>query len=272
MNNLENSNLNRRRFLTGSLILAAGTLVGCGATQAVTTATSTTNTPDTSKLPYPYKNIDVEAVRKLGYEGYYKGECCYGAASALVLALQQTLGSGSAWDGFPVDIFRWGAGGGLGWGTLCGALNGALHVMQAVAGDKEKVTPLGNELLGWYTENPFPSTKCDAYAKVKNQPTSVSKSPLCHVSVSDWCKVANAKVSSTERKDRCAKLTGDTAAKAAELLNAWKDGKFSAAYKINTEFTGCLSCHRGPTSTLDNEQGLQDCVICHTDKVQNHPR
>lgn len=269
MENLEKKKIDRRHFLTGSLILAAGTLAGCGATKAATTATS--NSVDTTKLPYPYKALDVEAVRKLGYENYYKGECCYGAASALIVNIQKTLGSGTPWDNFPMDIFKWGAGGGLGWGTLCGAINGSMYVMQMVAGDKEKVTPIGNELIGWYTENPFPSNKCDAFAKVKNQPTSVSKSPLCHISVSDWCKVANAKVSSDERKDRCAKVTGDTAARAAEIMNAWIDNKFAAAYKVNTEFTGCLSCHRGSSSLKDNEQGLMDCTICHTDKLQGHP-
>jgi len=276
----EQTSLSRRKFLTGTLLVAAGALVGCGATKTAETATtpaqanSTPATPaaanggaDMTKLPWEYKKLDLAVVRKRAYENYFKGGCCYAAATALIETLKESVGA--PWDKVPYDMFLWGAGGGLSWGTLCGALNGALSVMQLAAG--KDMNPLGNELIGWYTEFPFPTKEMDSFAKFKDQVTSVAKSPLCHASVSIWCDKAKAMVNSDEKKDRCAKLSGDTAARAAELLNQWKDGKFAAAFKASPEYNNCLTCHNGKNSTLDNEQGLMNCAPCHTDKLAKHP-
>jgi hypothetical protein len=90
-------------------------------------------------------------------------------------------------------------------------------------------------------------------------------SPLCHASVSDWCKVSGKKVGSADRKDRCAKLTGDVAAKAVEMLNALADAKLSVGWKPTPEYATCMGCHNGPNSMLDNEQGKMNCVPCHGD-------
>lgn len=213
--------------------------------------------------PWPYQKLDPEVVRKRGYENYFKGGCMFGAAAALILTLQEEVGY--PYNLIPIDMFKYGAGGGVGWGTLCGALNGAGAVMNMVCKDYSKIY---NDLMGWYTEFPFPSDKHEAYCKFKNQVTSVSKSPLCHASVSHWAKVAGAKINSDEKKDRCAKLTGDTAAKAVELLNALVDGTFIAAYKPSDEFSHCLGCHVGKDSMLDSVQGKMNCVSCHDDHTK----
>lgn len=137
----------------------------------------------------------------------------YGAAYALLEVLKEE--PNSPYASIPVDMFKYGAGGAYSWGTLCGALNGALAVINLAT---DKHPEVGNELIGWYTFFPFPSDKHEAYCKIPKQVTTVTKSPLCHASVSIWCAAAGAKVNSEEKKDRCAKLTGDTAAHAAELL------------------------------------------------------
>lgn len=258
----EAKDYSRRKFLISTLLVGAGALTGCGVIKTSEMATSTpapaTNpvpaaTPavaaSSNTLPWPYKTLDLAVVRKRSYENYFKNGCCYGAASGLIDTLKETVGA--PWDVLPTDMFTWGGGGGLGWGTLCGALNGSLYVMKLATG--KDMNPLGNELIGWYTEFPFPSKENDAFAKFPNQITDVSKSPLCHISLSSWCAKANVKFTSDEAKYRCAKLAADTAAKAAELLNQWKEGKFLAAYKASPENSNCMSCHNGKTSTLNND-------------------
>ncbi|MDI6825444.1 MAG: C-GCAxxG-C-C family (seleno)protein [Bacillota bacterium] len=210
--------------------------------------------------PWQYAKLDPEVVRKRGYEGYYQGGCCYGTAFAIIGALAEQVGP--PFTAIPVDIFRYGEGGAVGWGTLCGALNGAGAAITLVCG-KGVYNKLVNELLGWYTREPFPSKKHDTYSKFPGQVQNVSGSPLCHVSVTEWCKASGYKVSDPERLERCAKLTGDVAAFAVELLNKQADGVFAPAYKAGDEFAGCISCHVGKDSALNNVQGRMNCVQCH---------
>jgi len=214
-------------------------------------------------LPWKYQKLDVDLVRRRGYEEYFKFGCCYAAASALLTTLKET--SGAPWNTVPAEMFKYGAGGAYGWGTLCGALNGALAVINLATDQHDKI---GNELIGWYTEFPFPSDKHETYCKIPKQITTVAKSPLCHVSISTWANKAGAKINEKEKKDRCAKLTGDTAAKTAELLNQALEGKVVLAYKVPQEFSHCMSCHQGKDSLLDNEQGKFNCLLCHDDHTK----
>ena len=256
----QKNSLSRRKFLlsTGALtagLLATGGIIGC-ASKGVSVAT----TGGSSGVPWKYEKLDVDLVRKRGYEGYYKFGCCYGAAEALLITLKET--SGGQWGSIPVDMFKYGAGGAYSWGTLCGALNGSLAVINLAT---EKHAELGNELIGWYTEFPFPSAKHESYCKIPKQITTISKSPLCHVSVSTWAAKADAKINEPLKKDRCAKVTGDTAAHAAELLNQALAGKFTAVYKVPEEFKHCMQCHQGEKSLRDDQQGKMNCLLCHDD-------
>jgi len=282
MRSMSNLILSRRKFITAGVGFAAGAcLMGCGAnTQASPATTSVASANDTANananptagdgyqaLPWAYEPIDPEVVRKRGYENYFEGACCYAAGKALIDTIKEQVGG--PWGTLPPEMLKYGRGGAVGWGTLCGALNGSLLVMNLVAGDD--VTKLGDELIGWYTMFPFPTTAMDSYAKFPNQVTTVAGSPLCHISVSLWANAANAKINSDEKADRCAKVTGDTAAQAAMILNDWKAGKFTPTYAPGSEFASCLTCHNGSKSVLDNEQGKMNCTACHTDKLTGHP-
>lgn len=255
-----NQNVSRRKFLTGTAVFAVGA-VATGVASGIDPKTAAAAAPS---LPFPYQTLDVNVVRQRGYTYYFSGGCMYASAKALLDTLVEAVGA--PWDSIPADMFKFGKGGALNWGTLCGALNGSLAIIEIAAGDAAAAT-IGPELLGWYSKFPFPSSAHESYCKYPNQITTVADSPLCHQSVSLWCDAAGATVNSPQKKDRCAKLAGDTAARAAELLNAWKAGGFAAAYKPDADFARCLPCHVGPTSRFDNVQGQMDCLECHTDRA-----
>lgn len=253
---IEDKNVDRRNFLKNLGFLAAGVAVSSGVVGMLDPKSVQAAAP---ALPWAYQTLNLDDVRQRAYNNYYTGGCMYASAKALLDTLYET--AGTPWDTIPADMFKYGKGGAFNWGTLCGALNGSLYVMALAAGTA--VDPLGNELIGWYTTNPFPSKLMDSYANYTRVRQTVANSPLCHLSVTQWCDATHYTVSSEQKKDRCAKVAADTAAKAAEILNAWKAGTFAGVYQPAEAFETCLSCHNGATSQLDDEQGLANCTMCH---------
>lgn len=167
-------------------------------------------------LPWPYAKLDPDIVRQKGYELCFEADnCMYGSAGALLLTLQEKIGF--PFTCIPADMFRYGAGGGVGWGSLCGALNGSGAIIALVCKDYFKVF---RELIEWYTGFAFPSDRHEAYCKFKTKVKTVAFSPLCSDSLFKWGTVTHESIRSEIQKDRCAKVVGDTAAKAAEMLNA----------------------------------------------------
>jgi len=260
----EQENLSRRKFFIGSAAFAVGA-VAAGATMGINPKVVAAAAPP---IPFPYEIIDVDLVRRRGYDYYFTGGCMYTVAKALLDTLVETVGA--PWDTIPADMFKFGKGGAVNWGTLCGALNGCFAVIELASGNAAET--IGPELMGWYTRFPFPSSAHEGYCKVPNQITTISDSPLCHQSVTQWSVAAGDKISSAEKKDRCAKLAGDTAAKTAELLNQWKLGTFVVGYKPDADIARCFPCHVGPTSRKDNVQAQMDCLECHTDRVNHQVR
>lgn len=272
MSETKKEGLSRRSFLISAGAVAAGALTVGGVFGALAPrkaeALSTAPAP-----PWPYTPLDTEVVRKKGYQYYWSGGCCYGAARALVEALFEAL-PGSAWETLPLDMFRYGAGGIYSWGTVCGALNGAIPVISMIVGPANGAK-VSSPLIGWYQETPFPSTKLDGLVtsaggkQYTNVAQTISDSPLCHTSVSKWCTLTDFGVNSDQKKDRCAKLTGDVAAKAVEWLNAWyNSGKtaYPTAYKYPESQVSCMTCHVGTTApSRDNVQGTMNCIECHDD-------
>lgn len=161
-------------------------------------------------------------------------------------------------------MYRFGGGGVGGWATLCGAPMAAAAAINLVVPAAD-VGKLAGELLGWYCDEPLPSKKLDAISKYPNQTQSVAGSPLCHISTTKWCVASRNKEGSPQRKERCGKLTGDVAAQAVQMLNAYFAGTFKPVYKVSAATEGCMSCHIGPDSMLQNSYGKMDCTPCHGD-------
>ncbi|WP_258360905.1 C-GCAxxG-C-C family protein [Moorella sulfitireducens (nom. illeg.)] len=167
-------------------------------------------------LPWPYKKLDPEVVRRRGYELCFEADnCMYGSGAALLLTLQEEIGF--PYTCIPADMFRYGAGGGVGWGSLCGALNGSGAIIALVCKDYFKVF---RELIIWYTGFAFPSDKHEAYCKYETRVRTVAYSPLCSDSLFKWGAETKESIRSEIQKDRCSKVVGDTAAKTVEMLNA----------------------------------------------------
>lgn len=245
-NTADHKKLLRRDFLANTGLLVTGIGVGAaGMHSALLAADDQGET--TPKWPWPYAKLDVEKVRKRGHHYYYEGGCMYGASGGLLSVLTEEVGY--PYTTFPHDMMRYGGGGIAGWGTVCGSLNGACAIITLVAGQAYgKIT---NELMAWYGTTPFPSDIANRYASNREYlveqyksdavlPTTISQSPLCHVSVNTWCRASGFASGSPQRAERCARLTGDVAARAAELLNAHFAGTLVTGEFEKSE---CSSCH-----------------------------
>lgn len=268
--------LSRGDFLKRSALYATGISSGIIVTGMAKSNTANASPAGTSSWPYPYNTLDVEELRINGHDAYWEGKgCSYGAFKAIITALAVKIGA--PFTDFPSEIMTYGHGGTVGWGGVCGALNGACAAISLVS-DKATSDAIGSELIGWSTQTEFPSTTSNTYAidgtfthndHNMDLTSNISGSPLCHVSVTNWCKAANIAVGDVQRKERCARLTGDIVAKTVELLNDHLAGNFAAAYVAPESVAHCLACH-GSTGATPRVSTKSECIQCHTD-AHNQP-
>lgn len=227
--------------------------------------------------PAPYDTLDVEAVRIKAHDDFCtegKG-CSYAAFNGIITKLREQLPG--TFPVFPSEIMYYGHGGVAGWGTICGAINGASAAISLVC-DKATSDLLINELCGWYTQAELPTDISNNYA-VENAYTATKSdevlaqnacgSVLCHVSVSKWCKASGVAVGDAKRKERCARVSGDCAAKAAELLNAHYASSFAAEYVPLETIATCMACH-GSDGAKKNVASKSECGQCHGDYQEAH--
>lgn len=271
------------------------------------------------ELPWPYTKLDPEMTRKLGHLGYYAFECAGGAFWGITVQLREKVGF--PWTLLPIPdvetvkravlqkkhlhgLMQYGFGGAVGWGSLCGSLNGSLAVIQMVVGEKKAWVKLGRALMRIYETTPLPTRKSNEYAvrgeflipksKMKSSkwlPSSVSHSVLCHVSVGTWCEVSGYASGSKERSERCARLTGDVAAFAVMLLNEYFDAykesgdaekaadeavsrveeilrrEYGGTTRLSATTAACRTCHYKGKVYEDGQftRGFMECEACHRD-------
>lgn len=221
--------------------------------------------------PLPYKRLEPEEAKRLGRENYHAGmHCGQGAFDAVITLLRDEVGG--PYEKIPTTATYWSAGGGSGWSAVCGAVVGANTAMSLVHGDTGTTMKLVDEFQRWYATHPFPkyTPPGDAEGITKELPRSRPGSILCHASVTDWCKASGYASGSDERSERCSRLTGESAARAVELLNAEMEGRFDMEADSATPASvdpkkGCRSCHfKG--SDFDHGQftrGKMECMNCH---------
>ncbi len=236
----EDAKVSRRGLLIGAGKIAAGA--------AIVTAGGLTLASEAearkAKYPWPYKKLDIDKVAKIAYENWYKDFCCYAVTSAILVPLREKVGE--PYTSFPIISTRWGHGGAVGWGTLCGTLTGVGIVTSLVAGKTgEKIL---NDVIYWYTQENLPVYKpAKPRARIKN--VNKSNSPLCHISVGRWMEKEGVKFFSPQRKERCARLSADVAVQTVKLLNAWADGKYVPTHGSQAKMhkmpaqNNCRDCH-----------------------------
>jgi Putative redox-active protein (C_GCAxxG_C_C) len=243
--NAEESKVSRRSFLT----TAGGVAVGLGIAQLPGTA----NAAEVTALPWPYPpaGLDADAVSEAAYSLYKSGGCGYGSAQSIINALAQALPD--PWGTLPAGMYGYANGGVVGWGTICGALNGVLAVMGLLGWHGK----LGNALMDYFCTTELPTKDWVGDELV----TSVSYSPLCHNSVSKWAAAQGVTVTDPKKIERCARLVGDIVFKAVQLMNAQKDGTTPLAWAPPESYAGCYDCHT--SGIIPSQQGKMDCLECH---------
>ncbi len=271
--NTQQIGVSRRAFLT----TAGGVAVGLGLGRLPGTAYAADILPPLpwwappDRLYYPQYGLDPDVVREMAYCLYYKeGGCGHGSAQALIDAIGDALAAEGAavnpWRMLPRGLYSFGAGGVVGWGTICGALNGAVAVLDILGVHNQ----LGNALIDYFCTAELPTDALVGYAPPEGIPvplpsvaTNVSHSPLCHVSVSSWAAAAGVPVADPSKKDRCAKLVGDVVARAAELMNDRFLSDVAPLPWVPPEnYAGCYDCHTKP-DMIPSQQGKMDCLACH---------
>ncbi len=269
------NNLTRKEFLKNSTKYAAGVALGAGALNLLTRNPIGAN-PVVTDWPWPYQALDTEQVRILGHDTYWEGKgCSYGAFHAIVTKLRQVLPT--PWNQLPTEMMIYGHGGGAGWGATCGAINGPAALISLVL-LKPRSDVLVSELFGWYTQTLFPTDISNQYAvnHVFNDnrcdillPQNAAGSPLCHPSVTEWCIHANYAADALERKERCARITGDVAAYAVQILNEELQGNFVPRYVPPATIAACMSCHG--TGSLNRVVAKMECTQCHGTNPHTSP-
>lgn len=256
--------ISRKTFFSDSSKIIVGGIAGLAGINMLVNGQLKAETlkPAATAWPFSYSNLNPDDVRDKAHSLYWNDkDCAAGVFGAFIELLSAEIGE--PWSNIPMEIMLFGRAGGAGWGSLCGTLNGAAAIISLVT-SKADSTQLINEVWAWYTTELLPTDAANLYTyTVQNYsgslPNNISGSVLCHPSVSQWCLVADKTVSSTERKERCARLAGDIAAKTAQVLNDYYNSTFVSTFHDTEGVIGCMDCHSINTMTH------MECVACHTD-------
>jgi len=252
-----------RRQVLRSVGLAAGTgLLGGGCAQSLSDQRKPqSNARQTTGNDWTYVELDPAAIAETAYDMYPHGSCMYAVVGSIVRALAERVGG--PFRSFPFEMMRYGHGGVGGWGSICGAANGAAAVIGILypEKDKQRRDRLIGELFCWYESAELPRYRPATPTEELQIAPSRADSVLCHVAVSKWCAASGFDGYRPERKERCRRLTADVAMKTVELLNRELTGQCSRA-ALDAEVKSCIKCHG--QQELGDSVGKMRCSACHT--------
>lgn len=218
------------------------------------------------RVPWPYRPLDGEVMAQQAFTAYSRGGCMFAVFDPVVRSTAERLGS--PYTAFPFAMFTYGAGGVAGYGSLCGALNGAAAAFALLSAQPQ---PLIGALFGWYEREALPDFQpAGGRAPITS---AVAGSVLCHASIARWCKASGKTNASPERASRCAALSASVARKAVALLNAQVGGSLQAM-PTDAATAACLGCH-GARGSIGNASGRMPCAPCHTPAelaARSHPK
>jgi hypothetical protein len=262
--------MNRRKALK----IAAGAIAGSGACiVTLSTAFKPKYQPEEKpkKLEHKktlsnwmYNPLDPAETAEIAYIHYIKGSCMYATFISVISQLADKFGE--PYTSFPFHMMKYGHGGVGGFGTICGALNGAAALIGLLVGNKKIQDNLITELFRWYEKTKLPEFKPQIPILNFTPPASFSNSTLCHASTTNWVKAAGYNMISEQRKERCRRLTGDVAAKITIILNEYFNNTYLSNGHDNETVRKCMTCH-GKEGKLDNTNGKLSCTPCHTESL-----
>ena len=263
--------MNRRTALK----VVAGGLIGSGAGAAVLTTAFKPEIPPkdkSKKLDFAadpkwiYHKLDPKVTAEIAYKAYDDGSCMYAVAQSFISQLAGKFGEPYA--SFPVHMMKYGHGGVGGFGTICGALNGASSLIGLFVTDKGIRDSLIKDLFRWYENTALPQFTPETAKLDYTPPKSTSGSTLCHASTTCWSHVSGKRVKSKERSERCHRLTADVAAKLVSMMNQLADNAYMTTAVDDDTTHSCITCH-GKKGKVGNVSTKMSCNSCH-DKSIGH--
>lgn len=262
--------MNRRKAMT----IAAGTLVSGGAgIITLMNAFKPKYLPEEkpqnleykkAKFDWMYNPLDPAVTAELAYRHYESGSCMYATFKSVASQLAEKFGEPYA--SFPFHMMKYGHGGIGGFGTTCGALNGAAALIGLFFTEKKIQDSLITGLFRWYEKTKLPEFRPQIPILDFTPPSSISNSTLCHGSNTNWTKVTGYKIASEQRKERCRRLTGDVAAQVTVVLNECFNDNYITNGHDNETVRKCMTCH-GNEGKLSNTGGKMSCTSCHTESL-----
>jgi hypothetical protein len=262
--------MNRRTALKAA---AAGLLGGGAGVFVLTTAFKPEVLPSsqptelgakTAESDWVYRQLEPAITANLAYSVFDNGSCMYAVVHSFVSQLAATFGEPYA--SFPSHMMKYGHGGIGGFGTVCGALNGAAALIGLLVVDKDTQDALITGLFRWYERTPLPEFTPNTAILNFTPPASVSRSTLCHASITCWGQTTGYRVKSKQRKERCRRLTGDVAAKLAAIMNQLANKSYTTDGHDDETTRTCMTCH-GSQGKLGNTGGKMTCASCHSESL-----
>jgi hypothetical protein len=213
---------------------------------------------------WAYVHLDPAMTAGSAYELYKSGSCMYAVFRSILAQLADRFGEPYA--SFPFHMMRYGQSGIAGFGTVCGAINGAAALIGLLVPEKIPQESLITGLFRWYEKANIPGYGPQSPVLDFTPPPSVSDSVLCHASVTNWVKKSGYKADSDQRRERCRRLTSDVAFHTAVILNEYIANSYLTDGHDNENIKACMTCH-GNKGKLDNTLGKMECSSCHTESV-----
>jgi len=213
---------------------------------------------------WKYSRLDPAVTAKLAYDSYSEGSCMYATVKSVIAQLAEK--ESESYSSFPIHMFKYGHGGVGGYGSVCGALNGAAAIIGLLIPARDIQDKMIADIFQWYEKESLPRFTPDNPNYDFAPPTSVPNSVLCHASNTNWCKDSGFKVSSNERKERCRRLTADVAKKVTIALNEIHTNEYITNVHTDEASNTCLACH-GKEGKVKNASVKMSCNSCHSESV-----